>query len=381
MLFEESNVRNWASIIDGVTLDQAYRTGRHPMLAHPVALMPDAHFGIGATVGSVLVTRGSIIPSAVGVDIGCGMEAVQTTIPLNNLPDSLDKMLDALTLEVPGGIGSKHLVDRTPIRNEAVGVVDDLAVRATQQMGTLGSGNHFLELCKDGNDTVWIMLHSGSRGVGNILAQKFIKLAKAQEQGLEDPELNYFLQGTDEFQQYIYAMFWSQAYAAENRREMINAALNVLFLHTYGDDAYTMDWVQQHISCHHNFAQEEDIAGEKLWVTRKGAIQAREGQLGIIPSAMGQPSYIVRGRGNALSYYSSSHGAGRIMSRGQAKRTLSLEVLDQMMAHTTWNKATGKSLVDEHPHAYKDLNTVMADQADLTEILFSLTPILNYKGV
>ncbi len=377
MIEERNGVRNWASILDEGTREQAEKLARSPAVSGPVALMPDAHKGIGATGGSVIVTENAIIPAAVGVDIGCGMIACRTDLVANDLPDTLQPLVSQFARDIPGGVGKGHR------RANALGgdwmtanphdLSDSLAQRAETQLGTLGSGNHFLEVCLDEIDRVWVVVHSGSRGVGNQLAQRHIKLAKEQEQALEDRDLAYFLSGTPEFDAYIGDMLWGQAYALQNREIMMNTALHALFSYVgQGGEA-------RRINCHHNFAQREEHEGRMLWVTRKGGIQARQGDLGVIPGSMGDRSFIVSGLGNPLSYNSCSHGAGRLMSRTQAKRSLTVESLVEAMEGKAWT-GNSQALLDEHPKAYKPIETVMADQADLVEIQATLHQIANYKG-
>ena len=376
------------SMMDAGTMLQLQKTAQCPVVEGHVAAMPDAHVGIGSTVGSVVPTKGAIIPSCVGVDIGCGMIAVETNLRAIDLPDTLQPLIEMLSRSVPSGVGNAHKRVTAQAANwmsahpheptvQGLRQWDDLRQRAAKQLGTLGSGNHFLEVCLDERDHVWMMLHSGSRGVGNILATQHIRVARALEQGQEDKDLNYFLEATPEFQSYIADMLWAQAYALENRELMMNAALEDIRA-LLGLDSPLVE--AQRINCHHNFAQQEEHGGKTVWVTRKGAIQATEGKLGIIPGSMGTRSYIVRGLGNPDSYCSCSHGAGRRMSRTQAKRELTQESLTTMMAGKAWNQ-DAKALLDEHPAAYKDIDAVMEAQRDLVEVEHTLCQVLNYKGV
>ena len=380
------NVRIWGTDMDEVTLQQAEKTARLPILDGPLALMPDAHLGIGATVGSVIPTESAIIPTAVGVDIGCGMIAVETDLTANDLPDDLQPLVNGFRRSIPAGVGkrrdreSKGLTDQA-IRRKAQQWLaahpheldPRLAETALEQLGTLGSGNHFLEVCLDERDAVWVVLHSGSRGVGNQLADRHIKLARAQEQALEDRDLAYFLEGTPEFGAYVSDMLWSQGYAIENRELMMDAALADLFR------AVGKGEERARVNCHHNFAQRETHGGRHLWITRKGAIEASTGKLGVIPGSMGTGSYIVGGLGNPDSYRSASHGAGRRMSRAQAKKTLTQESLVEAMRGKAWNQDP-KGLLDEHPAAYKDIDQVMEAQKDLVRIVHTLHQVANYKG-
>jgi tRNA-splicing ligase RtcB (3'-phosphate/5'-hydroxy nucleic acid ligase) len=375
-----SNLRSWASEIDDKTVEQALVASRLPILAGPIALMPDAHLGIGATVGSVIPTDSAIIPSAVGVDIGCGMIAVETNRRAEDIPEpSLDRLLQGFAQNIPAGLGNWHrsaddAARRWLSRHPNASLTAEQQERALVQFGTLGSGNHFVELAVDERGLAWLVMHSGSRGVGNQLADKHIRLAKAQAQGLEDPDLAYFVQGTPAFDAYVRDMLWAQDYAAANRTALMQAAL-LRFNQVAAGSAVT--W----INCHHNYAALERYDGRDIWVTRKGAIRAETGDLGVIPGSMGSKSFIVRGLGNPLSYRSSSHGAGRRMSRTQARREVSVEAFKNAMAGRTWQATEAATLVDESPQAYKDIDRVMADQADLVEIVHELRGLLSYKGV
>lgn len=378
MIEERNGVRNWASILDEGTRLQAEKLARSPAVSGPVALMPDAHLGIGATVGSVIVTENAIIPAAVGVDIGCGMIACHIDLVANDLPDTMQPLIGMFARDIPAGVGQGHDQPKSAsmawMAANRHDLTDKLAKRAPNQLGTLGSGNHFLEVCLDERDHVWVVVHSGSRGVGNQLAQKHIKLAREQEQSLEDPDLAYFLNGTLVFESYVSDMLWAQAYAMENRAIMMDAALDALF-NFVGQGGEVL----HRINCHHNFTQLETHEGRRLWVTRKGAIQTRQGDYGVIPGSMGDRSFIVSGLGNPLSYNSCAHGAGRIMSRTQAKKTLTVESLEEAMEGKAWTQ-NSTALLDEHPKAYKPIETVMADQADLVEVQATLHQIANYKG-
>jgi RNA-splicing ligase RtcB len=376
---------SWASDIDERTILQAAKASRLPIVAGHVALMPDAHIGIGATVGSVIPTVGAIIPSAVGVDIGCGMIAAELDVSAAQLPDDLGPLLSRIERAVPAGVGKGHDDVSKPaarfMRDHRPGT--DLTVKqertALTQFGTLGSGNHFFEVSLDERDRVWVVLHSGSRGIGNQLAQAHIatarRLAKISSTPLEDPDLAWFVQGTPEFDAYVADLLWAQDYARANRDRMMDRAMReVLIFFGFGREL-------SRTNCHHNFAQLETHGDRRLWITRKGAIQADAGRLGIIPGSMGTRSYIVAGRGNALSWNSCSHGAGRRHSRSAAKRLFTAADLTQQMAGRTWLADRAESLIDEIPAAYKDIDLVMADQADLVEVRHTLRQVLNYKGV
>lgn len=375
---------SWASEIDEATLRQAEKTARLPIVEGHVALMPDAHVGIGATVGSVIPTRGAVIPAAVGVDIGCGMIAAELDVTLDQLPDDLGPLLRRIERAVPAGVGKGHR--STSNRAEAwlaahrpaTHLAADRARKVLEQFGTLGAGNHFFELCLDERGRVWVVLHSGSRGIGNQLAQAHI--AKARKWAaeamlqLEDRDLAYFVQDTPEFDAYIADMRWAQEYALANREEMMDAAMAEVFAFL-GRGRET-----RRINSHHNFTALEEHDGKELWVTRKGAVRAGKGDHGVIPGSMGTRSYIVRGRGNPASWNSCAHGAGRRHSRTAAKRLFSESDLAEQMRGKVWLSDRARSLVDEIPSAYKDIDQVMADQADLVEVEHTLRQVLNYKG-
>lgn len=389
--------------LDGIetgTLEQADRTAQLPFVERPVALMPDAHFGIGATVGSVIATHAAIIPAAVGVDIGCGMIAAPTSLKSTSLPDNLDGLHTLIAAAIPAGVGkgfegnvgwawsenqprpewAEH--DNQP---ELVQKSNKLWRKTTQQFGTLGSGNHFVEVCLDQNDGVWIVLHSGSRGVGNQIAQRHIerarRLMKKYFIDLEDKDLAYFAESTPEFDEYIRDMLWAQAYAYDNRVQMMTAAIRALedFLGAPAIES-TFFWHGPFINCHHNYTEREHHHGKNLWVTRKGAIRARVGDKGIIPGSMATGTYIVEGLGNAASYTSASHGAGRRLSRRKARESVTEDELTEAMRGKAWNAGDVKTLLDEAPAAYKPIEDVMAAQSDLVRVTHTLTQILNYKG-
>ena len=375
---------SWASDIDPETIRQAEKTARLPIVEGHVALMPDAHVGIGATVGSVIPTKNAVIPAAVGVDIGCGMIATELDVHAQQLPDSLEPLLGRIADAIPAGVGKGH---DTVARNAdtwlrahrpATKLSLDQSAKAAKQFGTLGSGNHFFEVCLDERDRVWVVLHSGSRGIGNKLAMMHIdtarKLAQQLQLRLEDRDLAYFVEGTPEFEAYIADMLWAQDYARANRDQMMDNAMREVFAFL-GIGRET-----QRINCHHNFTQRETHNGLSMWITRKGAIKADTGDLGVIPGSMGARSFIVRGKGNAASWTSCSHGAGRRLSRTQAKKQFNAADLAAQMEGKVWLSDRADALVDEIPSAYKDVDVVMADQADLVEVLHTLHQVLNYKG-
>lgn len=385
-----SKVLVWGvELIDGKTLAQAAASATMPFVQSPLALMPDAHFGMGATVGSVIATKGAVMPAAVGVDIGCGMIAAPLPLTASQLPDDLGAMHDAIAAAVPAGIGKERssgdagaaFYARTRQSMPEEALQSKRAAKAMGQLGTLGSGNHFVELCTDENEDVWLVLHSGSRGVGKELAEIHIAEAKGLMGryfvSLPDPDLAYLVEGSEEFTAYIRAMLWAQDYARENRTLMMRAAIDAVSVTLRRQLPIERSDV---VNCHHNFTEREHHRGQDLWVTRKGAIRARVLDRGVIPGSMGTGSFIVRGLGNAASWHSCSHGAGRVMSRGQAKRELSVESLERRMEGISWNASQARSLVDEHPESYKDVYAVMAAQADLIAIEHTLHQLLNYKG-
>ena len=370
---------SWASDIETGTIEQAARTARLPFVDGHVALMPDAHVGMGATVGSVIPTQGAIVPSAVGVDIGCGMIAAELPITTTALPDDLGALHRRIAEVVPAGLGQGH--DAAVADFELLAsLTPKQATTARRQLGSLGSGNHFVEVCLDETDAVWLVLHSGSRGIGKQLADLHITAAKGLMEAyfieLDDPDLAYLVEGTPEFAAYIEAMHWAQDYAMANRAvtmaNVLDAARSTLGLPEL-EPART-------INCHHNFTAREHHHGRNMWVTRKGAIRAREGDWGVIPGSMGTRSYIVEGLGNPASYSSCSHGAGRRMSRSQARRQLDLDGLRTAMAGKAWNDGDASKLIDEDPRSYKDIDQVMLDQRDLVRVDRTLSQVLNYKG-
>jgi RNA-splicing ligase RtcB len=375
---------SWASDVEEGTIRQAEKTARLPIVDGHVALMPDAHVGIGATVGSVIPTSGAIIPAAVGVDIGCGMIAVETDLTADKLPDDLDRFQPMVAKAVPAGLGKWHAqatraAEDWFVANPPPRDLGELGKRAMDQFGTLGSGNHFFEVCLDERDVTWIVLHSGSRGVGNKLATQHIErartLAKQLELGLEDRDLAYFTQDQPEFDAYLADLLWAQAYALGNREQMMDTALRAFFRYVGSGRE------RRRINCHHNFTALETHEGRELWITRKGAIRADVSDHGVIPGSMGTRSYIVRGKGSAASYTSCSHGAGRRLSRSQARKRFTVDDMASQMADTrSWQRESAADLLDEIPAAYKDIDVVMADQSDLVEVEHTLHQILNYKG-
>jgi len=382
--------------IDHAALQQLLNIANLPVVHPHVAAMPDVHAGIGATVGSVIPTQSAIIPAAVGVDIGCGMNAVRTTLTASQLPDNLARLRSAIEAAVPVGFGqhawdkvrgSAHarvgrpLNDRLDVIVGKHGGIMKMQSKFTQtwicQLGTLGGGNHFIEICLDEEQRVWIMLHSGSRGIGNVIGRYFIAAARKDMQRhqihLPDKDLSYFSEGSTLFDDYIEAVEWAQDYALINRREMMRLIIDVLARHA---PPFKLDG--EAINCHHNYVARETHGGERLYVTRKGAISAREGELGIIPGSMGAKSYIVRGKGDPSSFCSCSHGAGRHMSRSEAKRKFNRFDLAAQTEGIECRKDGG--VVDEIPAAYKDIDKVMAHQSDLVEVVHTLRQVVCIKG-
>ncbi|MDF8335107.1 RtcB family protein [Novosphingobium cyanobacteriorum] len=383
--------------VDDKAHEQLARAAKMPFVFRHVAAMPDVHVGIGATVGSVIPTKGAVIPAAVGVDIGCGMMAARTSLMAHDLPDNLEGIRLAIEQAVPHGRSvGRGQRDRGSWGSPPPGIVSawaTLAARFEQlcdkhprlkntnnlvHMGTLGTGNHFIELCLDQEARVWVMLHSGSRGVGNAIGSFFIELAKQDMRkwhiNLPDEDLAYFPEGTDHFDDYVEAVGWAQDFAALNRRTMMTNVVAAL----RGVIAKPFDAELEAVNCHHNYVTRENHFGENVLVTRKGAVRAAKGTLGIIPGSMGARSFIVRGLGNAESFHSCSHGAGRVMSRNEAKRRVSLDEHIADTAGVECRKDAG--VIDETPRAYKPIEAVMAAQADLVEIVHTLKQVVCVKG-
>lgn len=405
--------------VEAEALEQLKRTAALPFVYRHLAVMPDVHWGIGATVGSVVATQGAIVPAAVGVDIGCGMVAARTPLVASDLPDSLKALRTDVEWGIPVGF-NEHKPERAPVKEwERDGrgewkvspypslAAGYAAIRARHpkaverrrspvcQLGTLGGGNHFVEVCLDEEQRVWVMLHSGSRGVGNQIGTYFIDRAKeyleslmSEDQREEwrnfDPNLSWLTQGTPLYDDYVEAVGWAQRYARVNREVMLGAALRALEKHTrpfsgadhphYGQ----LPYCETVVNCHHNYVAEEEHFGERVLVTRKGAVSARPGELGIVPGSMGARSYIVRGLGNPESFHSCSHGAGRRMSRGKAKRSFTLEDHARATEGVECRKDAG--VIDETPGAYKDIDAVMAAQRDLVVVVHTLKGVLCVKG-
>lgn len=385
-------VKIYTNDVEPAAMQQLYNLSQLPIIHSHIAAMPDVHLGKGATVGSVIPTKGAIIPAAVGVDIGCGMNAVRLSINANNLPDNLRKLRMSIEDAIPVGF-NMHKTDRA--RNSTIralsGGLDRIIGKHKKiysmqkkpyqtwirQIGTLGGGNHFIELCLDENNDVWVMLHSGSRGIGNVIGQYFIALAK-KDMGrhlinLPDKDLAYFSQGSQHFDDYVEAVEWAQEYALANRREMMHFIIMAL-----KKQLPNFRITKEAINCHHNYVSQENHFGEDIFVTRKGAISAGFDELGIIPGSMGAKSFIVRGKGNPQSFCSCSHGAGRKMSRSAAKRQYSEQDVAEQTKGVECRK--DKGIIDEIPSAYKDIDEVMANQSDLVEVVHTLKQVICIKG-
>jgi tRNA-splicing ligase RtcB len=379
-------VEVYTAEIEATARQQLVNISQLPIVHHHVAAMPDVHLGIGATVGSVIPTKSAIIPAAVGVDIGCGMIASRLSLTAKDIDEkSLQKVFNQISRDVPVGFnqhddavanfkpfnkGLQKLLDQHPGVQKRIGKNSDWR----RQLGTLGGGNHFIEVCVDESQGVWVMLHSGSRGIGNAIGTYFIELAKKDFQGnLPDRDLAYFPEGGQHFDDYVDAVGWAQDYARANRAEMLELVLEAMRRHLPSFEA-----MQEAVNCHHNYVQRERHYGEDVWLTRKGAIRARKGELGIIPGSMGARSYIVRGKGAAASFESCAHGAGRRMSRTAAQKQFSIEDLEKQTAGVICRK--DKGVLDEIPGAYKDIEQVMANQADLVEVVHTLKQVLCVKG-
>lgn len=385
-------VKVFTEDIDQSSINQLSKMAELSFIHSHIAAMPDVHHGIGATVGSVIPSKGAIIPAAVGVDIGCGMNAIRLSLKASDLPDQLHAVRSAIEKRVPVGFEEhasatvqgatlnnigKHLDVITDKHPGLLKMQRNFARTWGKQLGTLGGGNHFIELCIDEAEDVWVMLHSGSRGIGNMIGRYFIEKAK-KDVGkalgqLPDQDLAYFTEGTQHFDDYVQAVSWAQDYAWLNRREMMRLVLEAL-----QTQLKPFTTTREAINCHHNYVQQETHFGETVYLTRKGAISAREGELGIIPGSMGAKSYIVRGLGNAQSFCSCSHGAGRRMSRTEAKRRFNTRDLAEQTSGVECRK--DKAVVDEIPGAYKDIEVVMQNQSDLVEIVHTLKQVVCIKG-
>jgi tRNA-splicing ligase RtcB len=385
-------------VADDKAIQQLRNVALLPIVHGHVAAMPDVHWGIGATVGSVIPTKGAIIPAAVGVDIGCGMMAVRTSLTANDLPDDLKHLRSTIERVVPhgrtnhGGKGDRGAWHDLPAFAEnawkrlradygaLVGKHPKIDRGATaEHLGTLGTGNHFIELCLDEQQRVWVMLHSGSRGAGNRIGTYFIELAKKDMRqhlrNLPDQDLAYLTEGAEHFDDYVFAVGWAQRFARTNRDLMMQSILDAL---SWSDDLPKFTHGEVAVNCHHNYVQQEEHFGARVFVTRKGAVRAGLGELGIIPGSMGARSYIVRGKGNPESFCSCSHGAGRALSRSEAMRRFTVE--DHAKATEGVECRKDADVIDETPMAYKDIDTVMAAQQDLVEVVHTLKQVVCVKG-
>lgn len=385
-------IKIYTGAIEPDARQQLVNVAKLPIVHHHVAAMPDVHLGIGATVGSVIPTLKAIIPAAVGVDIGCGMMAARLSLSAGDLEEkSLRKVFDQISRDVPAGFaqhqerdarsdaaslfskGLKRILEKHPGVAKRVGKQSSWV----RQMGTLGGGNHFIEVCLDEQQRAWVMLHSGSRGIGNAIGGYFIELAKRDMERnlaqLPDRNLAYFTEGAAHFADYVEAVGWAQDYAAANRAQMMDLVLESLRRHLPAFEV-----TDGAVNCHHNYVEREHHYGKDVWLTRKGAIRARKGELGIIPGSMGARSYIVRGKGSAESFNSCAHGAGRRMSRTQAERQFSTADLAEQTNGVICRK--DKGVLDEIPGAYKDIDEVMANQSDLVEVVHTLKQVVCVKG-
>jgi tRNA-splicing ligase RtcB len=389
-----SKLMSWASILEEKTREQAIQTSTMDFIMPHMALMPDAHFGKGATVGSVIPTVGAIIPAAVGVDIGCGMVAVRTQFTYADVLRRCDIPANPLSYlrilieqAVPLGFninttltgGAEARTNEMTWTPGYAGHIDRLAPNWRMQLGTLGGGNHFIEVTVDENSDVWLFLHSGSRGVGNRLATHHIRIAQdeCKDRALPNPDLAYLTQGTDTFDAYMRDLQWAQHFALLNRAEMMERVVHCF------EDYMHEDVVQQEIiNCHHNYTEHRAVPGawgySDLLLSRKGAIDASPGVRGLIPGSMGTASYVVTGLGNELALWSAPHGAGRVLGRNAARKQFNIEHLNEAMAGIEWSGSD--AFLDEHPLAYKDVDIVLHDARELVDIDHELHQILNVKG-
>ena len=380
--------------IEPAAMQQIVNLASMPFIYKHVAIMPDCHVGMGATVGSCIPTDGAIIPAAVGVDIGCGMVAVRTPLTPEDLPVNLSGIREGIERRIPLSAGkydrrlSATAEPRVAALEEKGGdrlrVYKKLSRRVDwrRQLGSLGSGNHFIEITVDESGSVWAFLHSGSRGIGNRIATQHIKTAqrlmKEQSIKLPDRDLAYLSEGTEEFDNYIRDLRWAQEFALLNREEMMDRVMTELSYTVYGEGGHEDELELERIQCHHNFTQKERHYGKDVWVSRKGAIQAKEGQMGLIPGSMGTASYVVRGLGSESAFETAPHGAGRRFSRGEARRRFTMEDFDRDMLGIEVRRS--KEFIDELPGAYKDIDTVMEQSRDLVEIVHTFRQIVNVKG-
>jgi tRNA-splicing ligase RtcB len=376
-------IKIWTDSVEPAAMEQLVNVSRLPFIYKWVASMPDVHMGKGAAIGSVIATKGAVVPNLVGVDIGCGMMATKLNLTASDLPDSLNQLRLAIELKIPVGNNSHKEFQKTNLDVKDLTAYNNLSEntlkRSYTQIGTLGGGNHFIEICLDNNQDVWIMLHSGSRNIGKEVAGVHINKAKQLMKDmfikLDDPELAYLAQSSPEYLNYINDVTWCQTFAAQNRQHMLNSTLKTIQDFFPNKDVKSLGNV---ISCHHNYISIENHYGENVLVTRKGAVSAKKDEWGIIPGSMGTKSYIVQGKGNKESFCSCSHGAGRNMSRTEAKKLFTIDDLKKQTAGVECN--IKDSVIDEIPSAYKDIDKVMEDQKDLVEIKYTLKQIMCIKG-
>lgn len=381
------------STIEPQAVQQLHNIAGMPFVFNHLAVMPDCHLGKGATVGSVIATKGAIIPAAVGVDIGCGMIAVKTKFFAKDLPDDLEKLRNGIERRIPlsaGNYNSEMQETAIPRFQYLLGKIKGAQTERIEKagpkfglaLGTLGSGNHFIEISLDENDQVWVVLHSGSRGVGNQLATHHIKIAQRLMDEffipLKDRDLAYLVESQPEFQDYIDDLLWAQEFARLNRDEMMDRVMKELSYTFYKEDGHQAEIELERINCHHNFTQKEHHMGSDVWLTRKGAIQMKMGQLGIIPGSMGTRSYIVSGLENVAAYHSAPHGAGRRFSRAEARKRFTLDDMEKAMVGISHRKSD--ELIDEIPQAYKDIDDVMENSKELVSIVHTLRQVVNVKG-
>lgn len=382
---------SWASILEDQAREQAVATSSLPFVHPHVALMPDAHWGMGSTVGSVIPTLGVVIPAAVGVDIGCGMSATRTQLTMADLPNlpPLTELRHHIEREVPVSMG-KYRQEMSPTARQRAHTLqltaekqgvdpDSHSPNWRMQLGTLGSGNHFIEVCADEDDRLWVFLHSGSRGVGNKIAMHHVKIAQKQcarwHIQLPHKDLAYLPEGDAEFWAYIKDLRWAQAFAAANRAEMVDQVVACLVRWSGADVA-----AEEIITCHHNYTEQERHFGQKVWLTRKGAINAEEGKRGLIPGSMGTRSYVVTGKGCRAAFNSAPHGAGRNFSRTEARKRFTTDQLTEAMKGIEWRSENAEAFLDEIPGAYKSIDQIMEDAQDLVTVDHELRQLLNVKG-
>lgn len=380
----------WVKELEPDAVNQVRNVANMPFIHHHVAVMPDAHYGKGATVGTVIATRGAIIPAAVGVDIGCGMCAVKLPFRVDALGGDakLKELRHSIERSIPVGFSANVEIPERVVKT-IEGLLHlphtfegDSYCKFPNQLGSLGGGNHFIEICRDLEDNAWVMLHSGSRNIGKTLADVHITKAKGLMKqyfiDLPDPDLSFLAQNTPEFKNYIHDLLFCQSFAKENRNEMMLRVLKDIAFHVYGEYREPETLTTFRVDCHHNYTGMEHHFGLNAWVTRKGAVSAKEGEYGIIPGSMGTRSFIVKGKGNPESFNSCSHGAGRRMSRGQARKQFTLKDMAEQTAGVECRKDL--DVIDEIPGSYKDIQEVMDNQADLVEPVYELKQILCVKG-